>query len=104
EQFSGKGADKFRIVVSRILVKGGVDIISDKKVATTEADLGLLQVSDTYAAVSKELKAGAFLDGTVTGKKKLTARLRVKGPDGSPMGQATWMGKSLPKLLKTVNA
>jgi hypothetical protein len=104
EQFSGKGADKFRIVVSRILVKGGVDIIADKKVATTEADLGLLQVSDNYAAVSKELKAGAFLDGTVTGKKKLTARLRVKGPNGSPMGQATWMGKSLPKLLKTVNA
>jgi hypothetical protein len=104
EQFSGTGADKFRIVVSRILVKGGVDIISDKKVATTEADLGLLQVSDNYAAVSKELKAGAFIDGTVTGKKKLTARLRVKGPDGAPMGNAIWQAKKLPALLKAVNA
>src|SRR3954464_15196413 len=66
EQFSGKGADKFRLVVTRVLAKGGGDVLPDKKVATTEPDLGLLQVSDNYAAVSKELKAGAFIDGTVT--------------------------------------
>jgi hypothetical protein len=103
EQFSGVAADKFRRIVVAALVNQGIEVVSDKKRAATEADLGLLQVSDNYAAVAKELGAGAFIDGSVTGRRHLTARLKVKGPDGSPMGGASWMGANERKLLNTID-
>ena len=53
------------------MAKQGIEVVTDKKRAATEADLGLLQVSDNYAAVAKELGVGAFIDGTVTGSKHL---------------------------------
>lgn len=103
EQFSGTGADKFRKLVQAELAKQGIELISDKKRAATEADLGLLQVSDNYAAFAKELKVDAFIDGTVTGSKKLTARLKVKGPDGAAQGGASWVGANEKKLLNTID-
>src|SRR5947207_15516075 len=77
EQFSGTGADKFKRLVLSAVAKQSIEVVTDKKRAATEADLGLLQVSDNYAAVAKELGVGAFIDGSVTGSKHLTARLKV---------------------------
>jgi hypothetical protein len=74
-----------------------------EKVTATEADLGLLQVSDNYAAVAKEIKVAAFFGGTISGKgRKVTARLRGTGADGKPLGQAVWNAKSLAKLFAAV--
>ena len=53
----------------------------DKKVAATEADLGLIQASDAYDAVAKQLKASAFVGGKVTSAKKPKATLTVRGAD-----------------------
>src|SRR5947209_277302 len=103
EQFSGTGAEKFRRLVQSTLARQGVDLVSDKKVAATEADLGLLQVSDNYAAVAKELGVVAFVDGTVTGSKHLTARLKVKGADGASLGGGSWTGANERKLVATVD-
>jgi hypothetical protein len=103
EQFSGTGAEKFKRLVVTALSKQGIEIVSDKKRAATEADLGLLQVSDNYAAVAKELGVGAFVDGTVTGSKHLTARLKVKGADGASLGGASWTGANEKKLLNTID-
>jgi hypothetical protein len=103
EQFSGTAADKFKRVVVAELGKQGIEVVSDKKRAATEAELGLLNVSDNYAAVAKELGVGAFVDGTVTGSKHLTARLKVKGPDGAALGSASWTGANDKKLLAAVD-
>lgn len=103
EQFSGASADQFKKLVVGALGKQGIEVISDKKRAATEADLGLLQVSDNYPAVAKELGVGAFIDGTVTGSKNLTARLKVKGPDGAAIGQASWTGSNAKKLLNNID-
>jgi hypothetical protein len=103
EQFSGAGADQFKKLVAGALSKQGIDVVSDKKRAATEADLGLLQVSDNYPAVAKELGVGAFIDGTVTGSKHLTARLKVKGPDGAALGSASWTGANQKKLLNSID-
>jgi hypothetical protein len=88
EQFKGAGADKFRDLVANALEKvSGIDVVADKKVATTEADLGLLTVSDSYEAVARELKVAAFVGGTVAGtKKKTTLKLRVKDAEGNALG------------------
>jgi hypothetical protein len=103
EQFSGTAADKFKRVVAAELGKQGIEVVSDKKRAATEAELGLLNVSDNYAAVAKELGVGAFIDGTVTGSKHLTARLKVKAADGSALGSASWTGANDKKLLGAVD-
>jgi hypothetical protein len=103
EQFSGSGADQFKKLVAGAVAKQGIEVVSDKKRAATEADLGLLQVSDNYPAVAKELGVGAFIDGTVTGSKHLTARLKVKGADGSALGSASWTGANLKKLLNSID-
>src|SRR4051812_29960830 len=103
EQFSGPSSDQFKKLVAGAVSKQGIEVVSDKKRAATEADLGLLQVSDNYAAVAKELGVGAFIDGTVTGSKHLTARLKVKGPDGSSLGSASWTGANAKKLLNSID-
>jgi hypothetical protein len=103
EQFSGTGADKFKRLVAGAVAKQGIEVVTDKKRAATEADLGLLQVSDNYPAVAKELGVGAFIDGTVTGSKHLTARLKVKGPDGAALGSASWTGANEKKLLNSID-
>jgi hypothetical protein len=103
EQFSGTASDQFKKLVAGAVAKQGIEVVSDKKRAATEADLGLLQVSDNYAAVAKELGVGAFIDGTVTGSKHLTARLKVKGPDGAALGSASWTGANAKKLLNNID-
>src|SRR4051812_31276774 len=103
EQFSGPSSDQFKKLVAGAVSKQGIEVVIDKKRAATEADLGLLQVSDNYPAVAKELGVGAFIDGTVTGSKHLTARLKVKGPDGASLGSASWTGANAKKLLNSID-
>jgi hypothetical protein len=105
EKFSGPGTVRLRSMVLAVLSQRGADVIPIEKVTSTEADLGLLQVSDNYAAVAKELKVNAFFGGTISGKgRKVTARLRGTGADGKPLGQAVWNAKSLAKLFAAVGA
>jgi hypothetical protein len=105
EKFSGPGTVRFRSMVLAVLSQRGAEIVDIDKVTATEADLGLLQVSDNYAAVGKELKVAAFFGGTITGKgKKVAARLRGTSGDGKSLGQVTWNAKSLAKLFAAVGA
>jgi len=39
----------------------------------------------------------------VTGSKHLTARLKVKGPDGAALGTASWTGANAKKLLNSID-
>lgn len=105
EQFQGSGAekDKFRQMVISAVEKAGGEVIPDKKVAASEADLGLLAVSDNYAAAAKELKAAAFVGGAVTGSKKLTAKLKIKDATGSGLGDESWSGASGKALLSAID-
>jgi hypothetical protein len=105
EKFAGPGTLKFRTLLLAALKKRGVEVVAIEKVTTTEADLGLLQVSDNYEAVARELKVAAFFSGTISGKgRNVVARLRGTGSDGKSLGQASWTGKSMPKLYASVAA
>src|SRR2546421_910172 len=91
EKFSGPGTVRFRSMVLAVLAQRGADVVPNEKVTSIEADLGLLQVSDNYAAVAKELKVNAFLGGTITGKKRrVIAQLHRAGAHGKSLGQAAW--------------
>jgi hypothetical protein len=104
EQFTGPGGDKIRQDVIKAVGRlPSFEVVSDKKVAATEADLGLLQVSDSYAAVARELKAAAFVSGAVLGGKKPRARIVVKDAEGRDLGQETWTAPTVAKLSATVN-
>lgn len=106
EQFRGSGADKYREMVTAALQKlPGVDVVSDKKVATTEADLGLLTVSDSYEAVARELKVAAFVSGVVAAaKKKTTLKLAVKDAEGKSLGNQSWSGANAAKAYAAAKA
>lgn len=102
EQFDGSGAAGFRNQVKKALGELGVDVVTDKKLAATEADLGLMQASDSYAAVAKQVGATHFIRGTVKGKKP-TATLTVKNSDGKKAGQKTFTGKNASQLTATLD-
>lgn len=103
EQFSGPNADKFRQMVTGALGKiSDADMIPDKKVAAAEADLGLIQASDAYDAVAKQLKANAFVGGKVTSAKKPKATLTVRGADGAVVGEESWTAANVNKLMSDI--
>ena len=102
EQFDGSGASAFREQVKKTLKDLDVDVVTDKKLAATEADLGLMQASDSYSAVSKQLGATNFVRGTVKGKNPV-ATLVVKDKDGKKVGQKTFKGKNSAQLMATLS-
>ncbi len=105
EQFQGPGADRFRqLVVGALGKQADVDLVSDKKLAATEADLGLIQASDAYDAVAKQLKANGFVGGKIAGGKKPKATLTVRGADGKVVGSASWTGANTNKLMTAISA
>jgi hypothetical protein len=105
EKFSGPGTVRFRSMVLAVLSQRGAEVVDIDKVTAAEADLGLLQASDNYAAIGKELKVNAFFGGTITGKgRKVVARLRGTSGDGKSLGQAAWSAKNLAKLFAAVGA
>lgn len=105
EQFSGPSSDRFRQIVLGALGKiSGLDVVPDKKVAQVEADLGLIQIADAYPAVAKELKAGAFVGGSMSGGKKPRAKLTVRGADGGVTGEESWSGADAQKVLSDIEA
>lgn len=103
EQFSGSGSDKLRQAVVKAAEKAGADVVSDKKVAAVEADLGLMQTSDAYGAVARELKAGGFISGSVSGKKP-KARVIVRDADGNSVGEASYPGANPAKAVAAAEA
>jgi hypothetical protein len=104
EQFRGPGADRLRVVIWKGVARQGIEVLSDKKVAAVEADLGLIKVSDSYAAAGRELKVNGFISGTVTGGRRPKARMVVRSAEGTVLGAQNWMGANMGKLLKAVNA
>lgn len=100
EQFSGPSSDKLRQMVNKAIDKAGADTVSDKKVAAAEADLGLMQASDAYGAVAKELKASGFVRGTVSGGKKAKAKIVVRDADGNAVADQSWTGKNPAKAVE----
>jgi hypothetical protein len=99
EQFPGNAGDKFRQVVIATITRQGYEVVPERQVASAEADLGLLQVSDNYPTAAKELKAVAFVTGSMaTSKKKVGARLRIRGADGQTLGADGWTAPNLAKL------
>lgn len=102
EQFDGSGAAAFRDQVKKALGELGVDVVADKKLAATEADLGLMQASDSYAAVAKQLGATNFIKGSIKGKKP-TATLTIKNSEGKKAGQKTFTGKNAAQLTAAID-
>jgi hypothetical protein len=100
EGFEGTQSDKLRDLVKKAL-KGvdGVSVISDQKLASTEADLGLMQASDQYEEVAKKLGAAGFIKGKVSGKKKLTATVTLNDATGKKVGEETFKGANAKALL-----
>jgi len=105
EKFSGPGTIRYRSMVLAVLSQRSATVVDIEKVTATEADLGLLNVSDNYSAVAKELKVNAFIGGTIAGKgRKVSARLKGVGADGKLLGQATWTARNLAMLYKAMGA
>lgn len=102
EQFSGPSSDRFRQMVQASLGKQGVELIPDKKVASVEADLGLIAVSDGYPAAAKALGNSVFVGGSIASAKRQKAKLVLKGPDGSPLGDQSWGAPTSDKLLAAI--
>jgi|GEM_PF-3425234 len=100
EGFEGTQSDKLRDLVKKAL-KGvdGVSVISDQKLASTEADLGLMQASDQYEEVAKKLGAAGFIKGKVSGKKKLTATVTLNDATGKKVGDESFKGANAKALL-----
>src|SRR5688572_15282966 len=71
----GPNPAKVRAAVIRGLLKNGIEVVPDKRIAALEADLGLIKVSDSYAAVARETKAVAFIGGVVTPGRRAKARV-----------------------------
>jgi hypothetical protein len=105
EQFNGPSADRFRQMVQSAVGKiNDVEVIPDKRVASVEADLGLISVADSYPAVAKQLGNAAFIGGSISQAKRPKAKLVVKGPDGSPLGDESWTADNTNKLLSAIGA
>jgi hypothetical protein len=104
EMLKGPGVPRMRIVLMKSLARGGFEVISDKRLAAVEADLGLIKVSDNYQAIAREVKASAFVGGIMTGGRRPKARIVVRNADGKIIGASGWQATSYPKLLAAVNA
>jgi len=104
EQFTGTSGDKLRQAVIKMLRSRGYDTVPDKAVAVAEANLGLMSVADNYAVAAKELKASAFLAGSMAGTTKVTAKLRLKDASGSPLGDEAWSGPTIARTLVSVDS
>jgi hypothetical protein len=100
----GPGPSKVRLAVIRGLLKNGIEVVPDKKIAAVEADLGLIKVSDSRAAVARETKADAFVGGVVTAGRRPKARVVVRSAEGKTLGAASWQGRNIKQLIGMVNA
>ncbi len=104
QQFEGQGADQIRQMVIVSLVGQGIDVVPDKKVAATEAEHGLLSVADNYPAMGKALQASAFITGSLSGKKTVTAKVKVVDGTGKPIGEESWKGATGAKVTAAMQA
>lgn len=101
ESFDGPDSDRLRALVKKELEGlSGYAAVSDRKLASTEADLGLMQASDSYEAVARELKAAAFIKGSVAGgKKKPGATIEVRDAKGKLVGSESWKGANAKAVM-----
>ena len=100
----GPGPAKVRAAIIRGLLKNGIEVVPDKRIAAIEADLGLIKVSDSYAAVARETKASAFIGGVVAMGRRPKARAVVRSADGKPLGAQGWQATNINRLVAAVNA
>lgn len=101
EQFSGSSSDQLRqLVIDALGRDASFEVVPDKQVAAAEADLGLLQASDSYPAVAAQVKAAGFVAGKVQGKKKVTAEIVANDADGKPLGSKSWSGANAAAAVK----
>jgi hypothetical protein len=103
EMFKGPNAPRVRAVVAKALMKSGLTVVTDKKLAAIEADLGLVKVSENYPAIARETKAVGFVAGIVTGGRRPKARVVVRNPEGKIIGAQGWQATGFGKLLLAVN-
>ena len=102
EQFNGPEAKRVRLGVIGGLRDAGLTVVKDKDVQVVEAELGLIKVSDSYAAVARELKIDGFIGGTViSGGRK--ARVVVRGPNGRVLGHQIFSGPNVKVVAAKVN-
>ena len=100
----GPNPAKVRAAIIRGLLKNGIEVIPDKRIAAVEADLGLIKVSDSYAAVARETKANAFIGGVVTAGRRPKARVVVRSAEGKTLGAQAWQAPNIGRLVAAVNA
>jgi hypothetical protein len=103
EKFKGPKGAELRAKVASALLATGAQVLSDKKVADVEADLGLQQVSDNYRPVAKETKVNGFVSGrVVTTKKGLAVQVIVRDGTGTIKGDDAWSEESAERLATTL--
>jgi hypothetical protein len=103
EMFKGPNAPRVRAVVAKALTRSGMLVVSDKRLAAIEADLGLVRVAENYPAIARETKAVGFVAGIVTGGRRPKARIVVRNAEGKIIGGQGWQATGLGKLLLAVN-
>jgi hypothetical protein len=103
EMFKGPNAPRVRAVVAKALTRSGLTVVSDKRLAAIEADLGLVRVAENYPAIARETKAIGFVAGIVTGGRRPKARVVVRNAEGKIIGGQGWQATGFGKLLLAVN-
>jgi hypothetical protein len=101
--FAGPGGTAFRDQMVAALVEMGHQVIPAGKVESAAAELNVSATSDNLTAIAKEVKATLVVQGVIaTEKRKTTARLTAKKPDGAQLGTTSWTGTGVGDVLMKI--
>jgi hypothetical protein len=103
DRFAGPGATAFRDQTVAALVEMGHQVIPAGKVESAASTLRVAEASANLPAIAREVKATLFVQGAIgTEKRKTTARITVKKPDGSQLGATSWTGTGVGDVLMKI--
>ena len=104
DTFIGTPAPGVRELIISELVQQGHQIVPDSNLKAVVSGLGLKRLSENYAAVAQQLGATLFLEGVTSRRRSVyTTRVRMRNAAG-PVGDATWSGAGVPRLLAKVRS
>ncbi len=104
EPFVGMGAQRFRQQTIAALLQLEQRVVPDRNVASAAASLGLVQLSDNYTNLARDLNGTLFVEGSIlaNGRRLLTAQVKAKNREGTVVGRASWSGPSLATMLPRI--
>jgi hypothetical protein len=104
EPFVGVGSPRLREQTIGALTELGQKVIPDRNVASAAASLGLVQLSDNYSFLARDLNATLFVEGAIIakGRRNFTAHIKAKNREGVLVGRAAWSGTSVAGMLPRI--